>query len=196
MISAIENRRSIRKYKDTPVSRRMVEEVIRAGILAPSAMNAQPWRFVVATGESKEDVMKVMEQGLEREKIEPLLPDHTNHITGVGRTMSVMRQAPVVIFIVNEQAPDFSRELTNQERIMEIFHTQSIGAAIENMALTAADMGLGTLWIGHTFFAQKELCQWLGVKGQHIAALTLGYPDESPAPRPRKGLDEVTEWRD
>ena len=57
MNESIENRRSIRKYQDAPVSRALLEQILRAGNLAPSAKNRQPWRFVVATGRGKAEAV-------------------------------------------------------------------------------------------------------------------------------------------
>ena len=60
MNESIENRRSIRKYQDAPVSRALLEQILRAGNLAPSAKNRQPWRFVVATGRGKAEAVAAM----------------------------------------------------------------------------------------------------------------------------------------
>ena len=64
----------------------------------------------------------------------------------------------------------------------------------ENMSLTAVEKGLGSLWICDTYFAQQELCTWLG--GELAAAFALGYADEEPAARPRKSWSETVEWRE
>lgn len=72
---------------------------------------------------------------------------------------------------------------------------QSIGAAIENMALTATELGLGSLWICDTFFAQKELNDWMNMEGELIAAMAIGYADEMPSSRSRKNMDDIVEWR-
>lgn len=84
MIQEITNRRSIRKYKPVDVSREIIEEIIKAGILAPSSKNRQPWKLIVAAGNAKEEVLAVMEQGLKREKTCPLLPESAVHIEGPG----------------------------------------------------------------------------------------------------------------
>lgn len=60
MITAISARRSIRKYKSTPVRRELIEEVLQAGMLAPSSKNRQPWRFIVASGRAKEALLDAM----------------------------------------------------------------------------------------------------------------------------------------
>lgn len=75
MLDAIAARRSIRKFKTTPVAHEIIEEILRAGSLAPSSKNRQPWKFIVTTGQAKEEVLAVMERGLEREAQQPLLPE-------------------------------------------------------------------------------------------------------------------------
>lgn len=71
----------------------------------------------------------------------------------------------------------------------------SVSASIQNMLLAAAEKGIGSLWICDIFFAYAELCEWLDSDGQLIAAIAFGYPDEFPEERPRKGIDDVVEWR-
>ena len=61
MLEVIKNRRSIRKYKNAPVSREQISEILHAGMLAPSSKNRQPWRFIVAAGAAKEEVCNVMD---------------------------------------------------------------------------------------------------------------------------------------
>lgn len=72
MLDAIAARRSIRKFKNTPVPRHIIEEIIKAGALAPSSKNRQPWHFVVTTGKAKEKALAAMEQGLRREAQQPV----------------------------------------------------------------------------------------------------------------------------
>lgn len=196
MLEAIKNRRSIRKFKDDEVPRHMIEEIIQSGILAPSAKNRQPWKFVVVSGNGKTDMVTAMENGLEREKERPLLPSITQYISGAAYTLKIMEQAPVTIFIVNPAGVDVHSSLTEEEHISEICNAQSIGAAIENMILTATELGLGSLWICDTYFAYDELQTYLNTEGELFAALAIGYADETPNARPRKSLDEVVEWRD
>lgn len=194
-IQAIADRRSIRKYKPDSLSQSMVEEILRAGILAPSSKNRQPWRFVVVTGNSKKEMISAMKNGLEREKQEPLLPGSAKFIKGAEYTLSIMKQAPVIICIVNALGMKINRPLTAEERIYEICNAQSIGAAIQNMTLTATALGLGSLWICDTYFACKELGGWLDCEGELFAAMAIGYADENPSKRPRKEMRDVVEWR-
>ena len=196
MIEEILNRRSIRTFQTTPVSSEFVEQVLQAGILAPSSKNRQPWRFVVATGKSKAEMLHAMETGLEREKQTPLLPENKQHLSGAFYTMEIMRQAPVIVFVINPLGEPLDQPLSLEHRINEICNIQSAGAAIENMTLEACRLGLGSLWICDTFFAYPELCRWLKTDGVLIAALALGHAGESPAARPRTPLRNITEWRE
>ncbi len=195
MIEAMEQRRSIRAYEDRPVSRELLEEILRAGTLAPSSKNRQPWRFVVVTGQAKAEMLAVMKAGLEREKTAPLLPGSRQHLAGAERTREIMEQAPAVIFVLNPLGLDLYAPLTPEDRIFECCNAQSIGAALENMTLAAAELGLGSLWICDVFFAYQELTEWLNAKGGLLAALAVGYAAEDPPPRPRKPVETVTEWR-
>lgn len=195
MLEAVNERRSIRKYKKEEIPASMVEEILQAGMLAPSSKNRQPWKFIVVTQKAKEEMLEVFRQGLEREKNSPMLPESAPYISGAEYTLQVMKQAPVVIFIVNTLGLEIGRSLTPDERIFELCNAQSIGAAIENMTLTAAHLGLGSLWICDTCFAYQELNGWLNADGELFAALAVGYADEAPASRPRKSMEEVVEWR-
>lgn len=195
MIREIEERRSIRKYKPAAVPEEAIKEIIRAGMLAPSSKNRQPWKFVIATGHAKEEVLTCMEKGLEREKVEPLIPESAPYISGAENTLRIMQEASVLIFVTGTLAKEIRKTLNTDERIGEICNAQSVGAAIENMTLTATGLGLGSLWICDSFFAQQELNEWLGNDGELYAALAVGYADEAPAARPRKSVEEVVEWR-
>lgn len=145
MLDAIAARRSIRKFKNTPVPRHIIEEIIKAGALAPSSKNRQPWKFIVTTGQAKEEVLAVMERGLEREAQQPFLPESAVYIGGAHNTLNIMRQAPAVIFVVNTRGLDLLTPQNAENRVFEICNAQSIGAAVENMSLAAVEAGLGSL---------------------------------------------------
>lgn len=194
MIKEIYDRRSIRKYKDLPVPKELTEKIIRAGMLAPSSKNRQPWSFIAVSGKARNDMVSALRIGLEREKNDPFLPESSFYIDGAEHTFKIMEQAPVTIFIINRMGADLNKPLTAEERIYEICNAQSIGAAIENMTLEATSLGLGSLWICDIFFAYSELKEWLGCDGEPFAALTLGYADEKPPQRPRLNINEILRW--
>lgn len=75
--------------------------------------------------------------------------------------------------------------LERRGKIHELSDVQAIGAAAENMALIAAEMGIGSLWNGNIFFAYDELKNWLDA-GEMVLAMSFGYPAHHPSPLNRK----------
>ena len=195
-MDSIDDRRSIRKYLPQMLEKSLIDEILRAGIAAPSAKNRQPWRFVVFTEQAKTELLREMEKGLRRElEGEALLPEVRGGLADAFHTMQIMHKAPVLILVLN---PDTGSPFDPQNpvsRFAEIADTLSIGAAVENMLLKAASLGLGSLWIANTCFAYPELTAYLKTDAQLVCAVSLGYPDEAPAGRPRKTPEEVTEYR-
>lgn len=196
MISAIYDRRSIRKFIDKPISEKDMTDIIQSGIKAPSSKNRQPWKFIVIQGNAKEEMLKIFRQGIEREENDSaLLPQSRQHIAAAKHTIDIMAEAPVIVFVVNLLGKSITEESTTEERVYEICNIQSISAAIQNMLLAATEKGIGSLWICDIYFAYLELCKWLDSDGQLIAAIAFGYPNEFPKERPRKNIDDVVEWR-
>ena len=196
MISAIYDRRSIRKFTDKPISQKDITDIIRSGIKAPSSKNRQPWKYIVIQGKSKEEMLKVFRQGIEREENESaLLTQSKQHIAAAKYTVDIMLEAPTVIFVVNTLGKGILADLTPEEHVYEICNIQSISASIQNMLLAATEKGIGSLWICDIYFAYSELCEWLNSNGQLIAAIAFGYPNEFPKERPRKNIDDIVEWR-
>ena len=106
-----------------------------------------------------------------------------------------MRKASILILILNENAKSPYKSIDADERITEICDTLSIGASVQNMLLTATEMGLGTLWTANTCFAYNELVNYIGTDNQLVGAIAVGYPDEKPMERPRKDISKVLEYR-
>ncbi|WP_410470675.1 nitroreductase family protein [Clostridium sp.] len=197
MMRSIENRRSIRKFKEDGITMELLEQVLFAGIKAPSSKNKQPWRFVVLGGKAKKEMLHSFEAGLVREQEgnAALLEKNRNALPDAWNTLNILKQAPIVILVLNAESGNPFVPISKEERVAEIANTQSIGAAIENMLLAAQELGLGSLWVCNTFFAYTELSQWIGSSVQLAAALALGYADEEPMPRPRKKLADVVTYR-
>ena len=196
MIQAINARRSIRKFQNKPISEQDIIDILQSGIKAPSSKNRQPWKYIVVQGKAKKEMLKVFREGISREETkDALLPQSKKYISGAKYTVEILEQAPVVIFAVNPLGKGVLTDLTPEERIYEVCNIQSISASIQNMLLEATQKGLGSLWICDIYFAYAELCEWLNVEGELLAAVALGYPDESPKERPRKKIEDIVEWR-
>ena len=195
-MDSIQERRSIRKYKNIPVEKNIIEEIIRAGILAPSAKNKQPWKYIVYSGTSKDELLDEMEKGLQREKNgKAALPDSAHGLPDAFNTLRIMREAPVLIIVLNTCGKSPFESICTDKRVTEICDTLSIGASVENMLLRASELGIGTLWIGNTFFAYNEMVKYIGTTNQLTGAISLGYADEKPMPRPRKDISNIVEYR-
>lgn len=182
-LEAIAGRRSIRKFKDRPVPRELIEQILAAAVLAPSGKNMQPWRFVVVEGEKRTEMVAILRDGIRKAKELGRDPGSSEW------SANVMEHAPVTVFAFNSESTD-----DEPGGAMDVVHVQSIGGAIQTMLLAAHDLGLGTLWICDVFYAYNELRAWLGRTDQMIAAVSIGYADEAPGPRPRMPWQEVTTW--
>jgi nitroreductase len=195
VIEAVENRRSVRKFLEKEIDRGILEKILSAGIAAPSAKNRQPWRFTVITGALRREMAAILRSGFNREKSgEAFLPHYAQYLASAERTAEIMETAPVTVLAVNAEN-GFSLNQTAEEKLFETANIQSIGASIQNILLAALEYGVGGLWICDIYFAYPELRAWLRTDRQIVAAVSLGYPDETPFPRPRKRLDCVVEWK-
>jgi nitroreductase len=164
VMEAIKSRRSIRNYKDKPVEDEKLKAILESARLSPSASNRQERKFVVI----KDKAM--------REK----LVDAAHGQRFVG-------QAPVVIVAC---ATETARIMPCEEPSYPI----DMAIAVDHITLEAVEQGLGTCWIGA--FKQDDVKKLLGIpdNAKVIALLPLGYPDETPEPRPRKSLDETVSY--
>lgn len=192
IFSAIEDRRSIRKFTGASVSREDILRIIRAGTLAPSAKNRQPWRFVVIDGDRRAEMARRMRAGIEDAKAHTSVP--AGFLNGALYSAGIMEQAAATVFILNADRAAYDVPADFTDYLMDMTGVQSIGACIENMSLAAVGMGLGTLWICDVFFAHEELRAFLNTDRQMVAALSIGVPAESPAARPREDLDTLIKW--
>lgn len=187
-LEAIAARRSIRKFKDIDVPEEALNTILTAAIQAPSGKNQQPWRFIVVKSDKRAEMMQVMRTGIANMRAQG------ENMGSSEWTAKVMDQAPVTIFVFDPDGLYPWMPHSVDQNFSDVVNIQSIGAAIQNMLLAAQDLGLGSLWICDVFYAYQELCAWLGEKGAMIAAISFGYADESPAPRPRKPFGEVVRY--
>jgi nitroreductase len=168
---AIRGRRSIRKYKDAPVEREKIEQVLDAARLAPSWKNFQCWRFLVLTDPVK------------RESLSSAFADDNP-----GKKAFV--QAPVAILVCADPAEsDVSHGIE--------YFVADAAIAFEHICLAAHALGLGTCWMG--LFDEAVVKTKLKIPNniRVVGVTPLGYPDQEPKPRPRKALSEIAflnEW--
>ncbi len=179
----IKNRRSIRKYKDRQIPKEIIEDLIDCARLAPSAKNRQPWKFVVVTGSIKNQIAEIM---LEKENHSKISLERKiyNANSSVKATAKIMKEAPILILVLKAYEDNWM-----------IGDSLSIGGAIEHICLRATDLRLGSLWIRDIVYTQKEIAKLVGHEDMElISAISIGYPNENPKPRPRKKRNEILEW--
>lgn len=192
----IYSRRSIRIFQNKMITKELIESIVDAGRMAPSAKNRQPWKYLIYGGRHKEELLTCMERGIQREETgRPVLPGSAHGIADAKNTLRIMKEAPVIIIVLNTNGTTPFSEIDADHRITEICDSLSIGASIENMLLKATELGIGTLWIANTCFAYPELAAYLKTEDQLVGAVAMGYADEAPMPRPRKALTDILEFR-
>ncbi len=171
VMQAIETRRSIRRYKNTPVDDKTLEAVLNAARLAPSWANTQCWRFIVVSDAS----------------IKAELAD----MIGENPAVNAIKDAPVVIVACAELGKSgyYNGEQASDQGDWYMF---DVAVAMQNLVLAAHSLGLGTVHVG-LHFDTKKAASILGIPPDFRAVemTPLGYPDQEPRPRPRKELSEI-----
>lgn len=144
---AIKNRRSIRKFKNTEISKKIIEDLIDCARLAPSAKNRQPWKFVIVTNTIKNQISDIM---LEKENSSKISLERkmNNANSSVKATAKIMKEAPILILVLKEYEDNWI-----------IGDSLSIGGAIEHICLRATDLGLGSLWIRDIVYTRERNSQ-------------------------------------
>lgn len=165
VFEAIKKRRSVRKYQDRDVEEEKLKRVLEAARLAPSARNRQEWRFIVVRSKD----MK-----------EKLVKEASPH-------QPFMLQAPVIIVAY----------VLDKNYIMRCgvpAHYIDVAIALTHIHLQAVEEGLGTCWIGSFYQDKVKEVLNLPEEAEVIQLMTLGYPDEDPAPRSRLPLEEIVRY--
>ena len=193
LIDAITKRRSIREYTIHEVSKETCDEILEAATWAPSAHNAQPWRFsVLAEASTKEALAGAMAKAW----IEDLRKNDTPHKLAqklIKHSIERFTTAPVVVVACVAMAELAMPIEDGRREIERDLALQSLGAAIENLLLTAHSKGLGACWYCAPIFCKnivKEILH-LPTNFEPQALVTIGYPSEIPAPPKRKPSQDV-----
>jgi nitroreductase len=183
VIEAIKRRRSVRLYDDRPVPRDIINTILEAGNEAPSAMNSQPWRFVVV--EDKETKRKLLRAALPNAK---RILDRVKEVDQERYEMIKKRydeledpvyySAPAIVFVIGSGR----------------YADHSCPLACENMMLAAHSLGLGSCWVGFGAMVtdDAEVRNILELKEDEtiFGPIVLGYPKGHPE-RPFKKEPKV-----
>ena len=165
-IKNIMTRTSVRKYTNEAVSKADIETMLRAGMAAPTAVNKQPWHFVVVT---------------DREQL--------NALAAANRGTGMAAKAPLAIVVCG----DMQKTLSG---IGQGFWVQDCSAATENILLAANALGLGAVWTGLYPNEDRANAVRDVVKApEHIVPLcviVIGHPADNPTPKDKWKPENVS----
>lgn len=165
-IDLVKKRYSVREYTSQKVEKEKLLQILEAGQYAPSAVNKQPWHFIVVEEEE----------------------NHAKFSAIYHRDW--FQKAPVYIVICGDHEQAWKRKEDGKD------HTDVDAAiAIDHMTLQATELGLGTCWICNFYVEQCKSFFSLPDHIEPIAILSLGYPASTTSlEKKRKSLDEIVHW--
>jgi len=210
LLKAIQERKSIRAFKPDPIPRERIEEILKLSIHAPSAINLQPWEFLVVSGEEKERLSRRLIKAYREKQIscgpDAVKPLPKTYSKRGAKTLELMNPfleemrvnanqfinegscnfygAPVAVIICIDDS--FSRA-----RLVDI------GLVLGYLILTAHEFGLGTCPIGLITAYEDEIKELLNIPENKnvVIGLALGYPDwESPINRFKSQRDNIEKF--
>ena len=164
-IANIMNRKSVRSFTDQKLTEEQIETLLKAAMAAPSAINIQPWSFVVID----DDALK-------------------QELWGGGRRPEMFTGAPIVVVVCGEyktMRKPFGQPDAEPEEWENIFWSQDCSAATENLLLAAEAMGLGAVWTAlYPTERMEPVIAKLGLPDnvKPLCAVPIGYPagDDQP----------------
>lgn len=166
VLDNIATRTSIRDYEARPVEKEKIEKMLRAAMAAPTAMNKQPWHFVVV------DQRNVLDA-----------------LAGANPYAKMLKKAPLAIVVCGNT--DKMIEGGGRD-----FWIQDVSAATENLLLAAHAMGLGAVWTGAYPSEERciSISKVLSLSDNLIPLnmIVVGYPAEHPQPKQKFKEENVS----
>ncbi len=153
IFAVIRYRRSVREYDPRPIEHWKLRAILEAARLAPSSTNSQPWRIVVVT-----------DAGL-RNEIARATP------AGINRH-PWMQNAPAILVLcaIKSGAQKFA------QLIGKNYHLVDMGIAGEHMVLVAAELGLGSCWVGWIDKKRVKAILNIPLNWEVVCLIPVGYP--------------------
>jgi nitroreductase len=195
---------TIRQWKQIPVEKEKIVQVLEAGRRAPSWGNVQPWRYVVVQEKAKIEELAKLGGGQPHISSAPVIIV----CCGMAEAFSKVMHRESLKQLIQAGVMDWPDELLDNivlgndlfapyrlgEQAMTIKASEQIMISIAYMTLEALNQGLGSCWAGA--ISPKDVHEALNLPESWFVHdyLLLGYPDEAPKPRPRKRLDQIVYW--
>jgi nitroreductase len=192
LLKAMKERKSQRAFKPDPVSKERIEEILRSAIHAPSAINLQPWEFVVVTGEEKERLSRRLIKAYKEKQIAcspgNVKPLPKTYAKRGAKTLELMNpffeeMSVDVNQYINEGSCNFYGApvaiLLCLDDSFPNARLVDIGIALGYLVLVAHEFGLATCPIGLILAYENEIKDLLNIpENKNVAiGVALGYPD-------------------
>jgi F420 biosynthesis protein FbiB-like protein len=193
LLKIIKGRRSTRQFLPGKVPTQVIRELIEAARWAPSAHNAQPWRFLPLDGQEEKERLAEAMAGAYRRVLKKDGHPPAEIGNRVRKSALRLKAAPYLILacLCREDCRPFPDRRRN--RLEEILAHQGIGAALQNILLLAASRGLGTCWISAPLFCPRAVRNALPLpqSWEPVAFIALGRPKAAKKQGRRRGLQAV-----
>jgi nitroreductase len=159
----VNSRHSVRKYRIKEVPDNLIEKILNAAKRAPSAGNLQSYEVVVVKNDSRKELL-----------------------SNAAHDKSFMTQASVILVFL----ADINKSATRyNERGRDLYAIQDATLAAGYAQLMIAELGLGSVWVGHFDESRVKAAVNAGTL-KPICLMPIGYPDETPYNTPRRELGE------
>src|SRR5450755_118590 len=167
VFETITNRRSIGKMTEQRPTLQQIEHILEAATHAPNHHKVEPWRFIVLAGDARAALGEVMAEAL-AVRLREVTHDKLSAMLQKERTK--LLRSPVVIAAIAEKP--------TQPNVLQIENIEAVAAAVQNMLLTAEEMGLAAMWRTGDAAFDPRVKQWLGITPEDaiVAFVYLGYP--------------------
>lgn len=196
--AAIEGRVSVRQFLPEPVPVNDIKEITRLASLAPSVNNYQPWRFI---GITNKVLLHRMADSV-RAKIAAIPENDSKFSLNVKKQVdffaTFFENAPALIAVCMEKYETVLEKgvALSHDEINEMRNSpdlQSAGACIQNLLLSAVDLGYGACWMSAPMIASKDLEEMLDIAEPFnlVSFVAVGKPTKPSSPREKKPIDEM-----
>ncbi|MBW2674677.1 MAG: nitroreductase family protein [Deltaproteobacteria bacterium] len=194
LTKTIEQRRSIRKFKEDPITDEMIEQLLDAARLAPSGSNIQPARFVVIKSPAMREKLGTCTPYKFITRAPVIFACCADRASLTTRDRRVGELLEIGAFTDVEMDPTDMKTYSAAQMddfTARLYLSMNAAIAIEHMVLRAVDLGLGSCWIGRFDKEKAREILELDDDTQIVVLLPVGYPAQSPPQRPRIPLDQI-----